>query len=197
MQEKRKRYREDRPELHQGVLQFEPLRLCKKCGLFKPLTEYHRSNRDGLKTRCRQCLGYKGDWERTREQVRITGRKRCSKCKIIKPISKFYKNNHKASGLMTKCKFCQDQLSRKNSHRHGLKANHGLEFDRFQEMVRVQDGRCVICRRVPKKLCVDHDHETGKIRALLCHRCNNGLGMFLDDPVLMQRAIEYLRSHGT
>lgn len=55
----------------------------------------------------------------------------------------------------------------------------------------MQDGRCRICES-EEKLVVDHDHETGNIRGLLCHRCNIGLGWFRDHPSLLNRAITYL-----
>lgn len=59
-------------------------------------------------------------------------------------------------------------------------------------MVADQDGKCAICNTVPKVLCVDHDHATGEIRGLLCHRCNKGLGHFYDDLRMLETAIEYL-----
>jgi len=69
-------------------------------------------------------------------------------------------------------------------------------------MVEVQGGECAICgqedsrRRAdgsPFPLSVDHDHDSGKLRALLCTKCNVGLGHFRDDPDLLLRAAEYLK----
>lgn len=65
-----------------------------------------------------------------------------------------------------------------------------------QELLQKQDFKCAICRTLeadlPKKLHLDHCHATGKIRGLLCARCNLGLGHFLDNKGLLQKAIDYL-----
>lgn len=64
-----------------------------------------------------------------------------------------------------------------------------------------QDGKCAICGK-PEALAakgtfhIDHDHETGFVRGLLCSACNLGIGHFRDDPILMLKAIRYLRKHG-
>ena len=60
----------------------------------------------------------------------------------------------------------------------------------------LQDGRCFICGQIPSSrgLLLDHDHETGKMRALLCHNCNGGLGFFRDDPELLVKAAGYVLS---
>lgn len=64
-------------------------------------------------------------------------------------------------------------------------------------MLFLQNYACAICHRalpdLEHGLVVDHDHGTGKVRALLCGNCNTGLGQFAEDVVRMQRAIEYLK----
>lgn len=62
-------------------------------------------------------------------------------------------------------------------------------------MLEAQGGCCAICK-APKgnKLCVDHDHRTGKVRGLLCSNCNAGLGMFKDSEDLLQSAKGYLNN---
>ena len=77
---------------------------------------------------------------------------------------------------------------------------HSIEVTDYEEMVKAQDNKCAICgkeetrmmRGKIMRLCVDHDHETGQIRSLLCHDCNSGLGKFLDSPDLLTMAAIYL-----
>lgn len=68
---------------------------------------------------------------------------------------------------------------------------YGISSEQLGEMSDEQGGLCAICRALPAK-CIDHDHETGEIRGLLCPSCNTGLGYFKDDPTLLRSAIEYL-----
>lgn len=77
---------------------------------------------------------------------------------------------------------------------------HNIEISDYEEMVKDQENKCKICgmeetriwKGKPMRLCIDHDHKTGKIRGLLCHSCNTGLGKFCDNTDLLERAIMYL-----
>jgi len=69
-------------------------------------------------------------------------------------------------------------------------AKYGITAEQYEEMNRLQGGRCLICgqaergtrRGIPKTLAVDHDHDTGEIRGLLCSKCNTAIGLLDDDP---------------
>lgn len=90
--------------------------------------------------------------------------------------------------------------------REKLMASYGITEDDYQRMLREQDGKCAICgtdnpgipsRPTSERMCVDHDHATGRVRGLLCQPCNSGLGKFRDDPNALRAAAEYiLRSRG-
>lgn len=73
----------------------------------------------------------------------------------------------------------------------------GVTRQQFAEMLAAQSGRCAICKTdVPNgrgDWHVDHDHATGRVRGLLCHKCNVGLGHFNDSEELLVQAIAYLR----
>lgn len=81
-----------------------------------------------------------------------------------------------------------------------LKAQYGLTIEQFNAMALSQDFCCAICDErsdlAGKRLVVDHDHATGKLRSLLCCRCNLGLGSFNDNRKRLARAIKYLLNHG-
>ncbi len=84
---------------------------------------------------------------------------------------------------------------------YGLKKSYGITFEDYERMHAEQSGLCAICRLAEAvkirgkliKLAVDHCHDTGKVRGLLCVNCNKALGHFKDDVELMSKAIQYLR----
>jgi len=81
-----------------------------------------------------------------------------------------------------------------------LKNTYGLSIDDYEQMLLAQGGRCAVCgSREPgghdTYFSVDHCHNTGKVRALLCNGCNTGIGQLKDDPELLERAAAYLRQH--
>ena len=84
----------------------------------------------------------------------------------------------------------------KNGQRESkLKCKYGLSHEDWLAMWEGQDGKCKICEKPfinLSKAFVDHDHKTGKIRGLLCSKCNGGIGFFDDNQKLIMRAINYL-----
>lgn len=80
--------------------------------------------------------------------------------------------------------------------KYRLKKNYGITTEDYNKMFEDQEGCCAICGKhqkdINKKLAVDHDHVTGKVRGLLCHKCNIGMGHFNDDINLLGIVIEYL-----
>lgn len=80
-----------------------------------------------------------------------------------------------------------------------LKTRYGIDRSIYNLMLASQNGLCLICNKqhsVEKPLNVDHCHQRGTIRGLLCGLCNRGLGLFNDDMVVLQRAINYLKQNG-
>ena len=71
----------------------------------------------------------------------------------------------------------------------------GLTIEDFDNMFKAQNGTCAICKEActrHKRLSVDHDHSTGKVRGLLCHRCNCAIGLLRDRSDLLETAAAYL-----
>lgn len=80
---------------------------------------------------------------------------------------------------------------------YDLAVKYGLTPAEYTAMVLQQDGGCAICHRPPGKsgFNVDHDHQTGKVRGLLCAGCNRGIGLLQDNHHLLARAADYLKEH--
>lgn len=78
-----------------------------------------------------------------------------------------------------------------------LQKFYGVTLADYDEMLENQGNGCAICGMTPsengRRLFVDHDHNTGKVRGLLCSKCNSGLAMFCDDSTLLLKAVEYLK----
>jgi hypothetical protein len=74
---------------------------------------------------------------------------------------------------------------------------YGLSLDDYRAILARQGNACAICKKPGGRLCIDHSHATGKVRGLLCSKCNTGLGCYDDDPGLMEAATAYLKAaHG-
>ncbi len=87
------------------------------------------------------------------------------------------------------------------NRRSDLLVKYGMTVEQYDEMLKAQGGKCAICEIAKpfgrgNVFSVDHDHETGAVRALLCVKCNTGIGMFRDDYQLIAAASEYVWKHG-
>ena len=125
-------------------------------------------------------------------------KKRCADCKQYKEATEFPRNKNSRDGLHCYCKACNNARSNESRQRlHGgsrhyhLKHRYGIGADEFDELVRQQGGACAICGR-PDPEHVDHDHETGDVRGILCFNCNGGLGQFRDSVDFLHAAAAYL-----
>jgi hypothetical protein len=135
------------------------------------------------------------------------GRKRCTLCREWKPESQYHRGKS-LDGLAARCRECSriDRQARAEAHRDAKRQKKfGMTRAAFDELLRSQGGRCVICLTDEpgggRHWCVDHDHRccTGPtscgmcVRGLLCNRCNRLLGFADDDPALLANAITYLK----
>ena len=129
----------------------------------------------------------------------------CARCKQAKP----QREMSKASTHL--CKTCRNAATREWAEAHPtewerharksyLKLKYGLTVEEADALMAGQGGRCAICGKAEGdsrgfRMHIDHDHETGRPRGILCNLCNNGLGNFHDDPTLLAKAIAYLEVH--
>lgn len=138
----------------------------------------------------------------------MEGKKTCPNCKEEKELSEFYKFNRKDSdGRQCWCKVCMNSREREKKtsefyRKHDLKRKFGITQEDYEKILESQNGVCSICeceestkhryKEGSQNLAIDHCHETGIIRGLLCSNCNRGIGMFKDNPKFLISAAEYL-----
>ena len=105
------------------------------------------------------------------------------------PVSEFYEKDYV-------CKKCRPKYNRQAGY--DLQAKYDITRNEYELLLRKQDGRCAICGKTQedngRELAVDHNHETGAVRGLLCANCNTGIGLLGDDVEILYNAIKYLRS---
>jgi len=136
----------------------------------------------------------------------------CPRCEEEKLAAKFYKEAQHKDGLSSRCKKCINkavsEYTKKNPDKHKnwvrishLKIKYGLTIQDWDNLFQEQQGRCAICGKhqseLKKPLCVDHNHETGQIRGLVCYKCNPAIGALGADYgiELLQKAIEYVEKY--
>lgn len=151
-----------------------------------------------------------------KRQHAAPGFKYCGRCHTVKPESEFYKDRKRPDGLADRCKACNLQLTLEFREKHPgyqrlaqfyyrVKKEFGLTPDQYRAMYEAQQGLCAICgspeaarseKGGNKVLCVDHDHELGHVRELLCGKCNSAVAFVRDNSELALKVAEYLKRHG-
>lgn len=121
----------------------------------------------------------------------VDGQKWCRHCEVMKPVEEFSRNSQAPSGLQYWCKSC----GAKRAKTYTRFSKYGINKAVYDILFQQQGGVCAICKTPPLNsysLFIDHCHDTGKIRGLLCNRCNNGLGAFGDNAEGVRAALDYL-----
>lgn len=123
--------------------------------------------------------------------------RRCNSCENWLSYEAFNKDKNSRYGIQSKCRACRPKESVEQKRKYRLKRQYGITLEEYTALLEAQNGVCAICgtSNPPGShgiLVVDHDHETGGVRGLLCCNCNTGLGMFGDDPERLTQASRYL-----
>jgi hypothetical protein len=150
----------------------------------------------------------------------VDGRRTCRKCGVDKPIDHFSQGGD-GRWRRYRCKECEGNRFKQwvaaqiaadpegykkkvadESRGRKLKL-FGMTAEDYDQMFEAQGGVCAICKKpeclptrwgsFSSRLPIDHDHQTGRVRGLLCHSCNKALGLFKDSPDVLQAAADYLR----
>lgn len=124
--------------------------------------------------------------------------RQCHRCGAIKPLSAFDRG-----GKSGPCKACRSKAARASTIANAervldshLRRTFGITLAQYNELAVEQGGVCAICRMPPSgrvsRLVVDHCHETGRVRGLLCKPCNSGIGHLRDSADVVRAALKYL-----
>jgi Autographiviridae endonuclease VII len=148
-------------------------RRCTRCHEVKPLDDFYPNGKKGRHSRCKPCANQATIESRQRhDPLRVRGRE---------------------SDVRRKAKKTPRQIKDSN-----LRRTYGITVEQFEEMEQAQGGLCAACGRPPRGrgknlvLHVDHCHETGRVRGLLCSKCNLAMGNADDDPALLRALADYL-----
>ncbi len=153
------------------------------------------------------------------------GQRQCAGCKDVQPANDFYRSNTRKDGRSPYCKKCDRLRKkesreknppplevRREYHRRYRARNpdraraqdraqtirsKGISVEAYEALFETQKGACAICEKsqTGRRLAIDHDHATGRVRGLLCNTCNTALGKFRDSPALLKKASKYILSH--
>jgi hypothetical protein len=130
-------------------------------------------------------------------------KKHCSKCKEDKFLSFFHRNTKASDGHASWCKTCVNGFARQsrkrtylpeNKRKWQLKTRYGLTPEKVETILIKQQHQCVLCLSSLDKFHIDHCHNTGEVRGILCHKCNIRLGGW-DDLQWRNKALSYLGIH--
>jgi hypothetical protein len=131
--------------------------------------------------------------------------KQCTKCGIQKPLSEFYKDKRTKDKHRNCCNICSinyhslwNLKNKEYKASHTLLQKYGITLDDKKSMINKQNNLCEICKSQllnTEEACVDHCHTTGKIRDILCRKCNSLLGQAKDSTQILKSAILYLDKH--
>lgn len=137
-------------------------------------------------------------------------KKQCNDCHLWLPAANFSLDNGASDGLFYQCKSCKarhrkQQYNAEKVRARRLKNTYGITLKQYNQMFEEQGGVCAVCHQpeshcrnnftlrtdVVRFLSVDHDHETGDVRALLCSACNVALGRLNEDPERIRALADY------
>lgn len=186
---------------------------CKRCrNLFRRTVA--EANRGRTKFCSRECSdSYKKERAILHAQaVLAVGKKQCKACSETKPLHEFPPSIKSATGYFSYCIECRKEINRAQDEKRwsnkkdilirqrrnaNYRREYGITIDEYENLLIKQNNGCAICgtKSISKYHAVDHDHETGTVRGILCENCNRGIGMFKDDEQLLLKAIAYLKSY--
>ena len=159
---------------------------CRVCGVLKPLNDFYRATgmRDGHRNDCKLC-----------NLAAKKARTALDPVANLERVKRWQRENPDRLNAYRRAYRQRPERKRAERESH-LQRQYGMSLADYERMFERQAGLCRICGVRPRKgtnLHVDHDHETGAVRGLLCFKCNNAIGLFDESHDLFQAAADYLK----
>ena len=118
----------------------------------------------------------------------------CTQCSVFKSWTEFAPRKETPSGHASMCRQCRNSRYRSKNRSTRYQRVYGITLEEYETLLEKQNGVCGICKKAQSTLlCVDHDHNTGQVRGLLCTPCNRGLGLLGDTLENIINAQNYLK----
>lgn len=182
-------------------------KVCSRCQVLKGSRDFSEradwrngKPRTGLRSWCKSC---QNDYSRTYKWHTVSPpTKQCITCGDVKGALEFNRACNSRDGLAGACKPCRRAYTKEKDtfFTSSLKRRFGVTPEWYWQQYEIQGGRCGICMghssTFNRRLAVDHCHDTGRLRGLLCFDCNTSIGKLGDTVEALTRALDYL-SRGT
>jgi hypothetical protein len=175
---------------------------CTTCKIEKPLFEYRKDNsrNDKLHRTCNTCNNeiQKRWYANHKEKARLNASKRYHEKKDIINAKRREERKNNPEAIRAKARANYNPIKSKVASwkRAGIK---DMTYERYLKMLEDQNYCCAICSihkdLVKRQLAVDHNHDTGEVRGLLCDACNGGIGKLKDSATILLKAIKYLNKY--
>lgn len=194
------------------------MKTCSQCKNTKALSEFfnYKNMHDGKSTKCKICI-YETR-QKPKPPLLPIGHKRCNGCKNIKPYEQFFKDSaNKTDGRYSHCIECKNKSTmewrsnnkdyynsymrdkNKAAYAEARFVRYGVTKEWYDNQLMIQDHKCAIpgCNRTAtdkRTMAVDHNHTTGKVRGLLCYKCNRDMHV-IDNSEQMQKLLDYKKKY--
>lgn len=166
------------------------MKICRICSKIKSLNDFYKNHKskDGLRSECKECriknaqIWYRANSEKAQDNSAAW---RESNSERVRRMTKAYRDAN------------PDMIRGQHLKQYWPNLSAQEAFNKFNELKIQQNHCCAICgtnkpNGRTNEFVVDHCHNTGKVRGLLCHPCNSGIGMFKDEVDILNKAILYL-----
>lgn len=180
------RAKAQRKKIKDTEVELPASKVCPSCSTEKPASEFRsdKTKADHLSSSCAECISSRSRsyYERNKDRIKAN-------------VKAYQKANPDVNA--------RSRAKRRSNGKRRLadvKSKYGVTEEQYAEMLERAGGVCEICGRVPSEVskkgaCVDHCHDSSKVRGILCAPCNSGIGSLQDDPAVLRKAIEYLETH--